>query len=167
MGAAFLKIWDWNLRRYLQPKALRAQRGSTAREAGHQHNLRRLNWECDLPARRRGYEPARIRSDFRTLRLKRSEAGRPMSATAATLVKNGVAPKRAVSTDLAPGCKSVATATGTSDQAAYPPTINATPTAKRQPRRVEELSCATTFLGSPFPMIACCATMGPQSVTFK
>src|SRR6478672_9147590 len=43
MGAAFLKIWDWNLRRYLQPKALRAQRGSTAREAGHQHNLRRLN----------------------------------------------------------------------------------------------------------------------------
>jgi hypothetical protein len=36
MGAAFLKIGDWNLRRHLQPKALRAQRESTAREARHQ-----------------------------------------------------------------------------------------------------------------------------------
>jgi hypothetical protein len=42
MGAAFLKIGDWNLRRHLQPKTLRVQRGSTAREAGHQHNLRRF-----------------------------------------------------------------------------------------------------------------------------
>src|SRR5262245_32825064 len=90
-----------------------------------------------------------------------------MRATAATLVKNGVAPKRAVSADLAPVGISVATATGINVQAMYPPTISTTPTAKRQPSLAEGLFCSTTSRSLPFSMAPCYARMGPQSVAFK
>src|SRR6478736_6681804 len=85
-----------------------------------------------------------------------------MSATAATLVNNGVAPKRAVSADLTPVGKSVATATGIRVQAMYPPTISTTPTAKRQPSPTEGLSFSTTSSSLPFSIAPCYARIGPK-----
>src|SRR5262249_55504252 len=90
-----------------------------------------------------------------------------MSATAATLVKNGVAPKSAVSADLAPVGKSVATATGIRVQEMYPPTISTTPTAKRQPSLAEGLSFSTTVRSLPVSVAPCYARIGPQIVAFK
>jgi hypothetical protein len=77
-----------------------------------------------------------------------------MRATAAALVKNGVAPKRAVRTDLVPGCRSVATATGMSDQAAR---IRRRSTPPRPQNASQDgwmnFLASSRFVGAPFPWL--------------
>src|SRR3954469_421067 len=89
-----------------------------------------------------------------------------MTATAAILVMKGVAPRSAVSTDLAPGDTSVATTTGVNVPAIYPPTIRTMPAAKRQPTFEDGPSFSTILGWLPVPMSLCCPTIGRQNVAF-